>query len=1086
MAPTAKKNKKGPITKCPRCPDDATSGVHRHYREPNGGLKRCLQDVTADKMIWPKYISKEQIEDADSLDAHNNLFQQAVQDKNQEIMKDLLTAAFLEQPQWTGVTISKQLLEACATNFDFSDDFLDHLKQAALEEKERTKNPAQQPGPSIAGESLTIRTKDNDNSAFDAAPQRKESSQVASNSKSEYEIHALRPGYVATNASVTTNHFTITLASTKVLHEYAVNGLQSCSTTLTAQKKMILLDRMIDECGVLRNHRDDFARDNERKIISVVPLHDDGVLPGTVIATQRVNNYKFGSNSEPPEPLELQLEYMREIKFSGLKDFVEGKNQQYQEEGAAEALNILLARSIRDGTNSTFQVEGNKFFTPHATLDLHNYGLMAMRGFYSGVKPGDGNVLLNVNTAASAFYKSMLVSEYMNMFEENPKNFSKNGKGKAHLKGLRARVEYKRGKADEVSPYMDTEKGRLKTITGFSDEPADMVYFENRAGQRISVWDHFSQTYPDVAANSSKDQICVNTRTEEEPCWFLPDQLKVMENQIYPRLIEKLDSDLAGEMIKFACQLPQENCKSILDHGLKAIGLSDPASPPALLRRAGVHVATVMETIPAKEIISPKVMYKDSRDETRTKYVPDNAEKPWAWTTRDMGFLSRKARINGDIVFITPGLKHEGNEKIYLGAFSRAYHLNGIKEASVSKQIDKLDDFSIEQLHLKLSSGAYAKAGFVILVLDEQGPDQRMKHANFRVVMDQLIGKPSMTICESSMIGSVDAKKEFNVANLIPYFANNAMKMNLRLGNSNHSVEHCFDILCPKPKMPSNTLILGADIIHKKSCSAKGTPSIAAVVGNVDDSFTKFLGSVRRQNVEDEYIHESEMISMVVERLKAWREKHNNTLPARILYYRDGVGQSQYRDIRRYEVEAIRKAYKKLMGIMDKPPAITAVIVTKRHNTRFYPLDPHDKHEKTLKGNCLPGTVVDSRITSPYYFDFYLQSHCPLQGSAKPTYYFVVENGMNFTADQLQDLTNALCYTFQHSTNAVSYVPPAYYADKLCERAALYLKPFFDGDRQFKEMAESEIAKKIDLAWARGKQEHSPWNTWHNDKMFWM
>jgi len=95
---------------------------------------------------------------------------------------------------------------------------------------------------------------------------------------------------------------------------------------------------------------------------------------------------------------------------------------------------------------------------------------------------------------------------------------------------------------------------------------------------------------------------------------------------------------------------------------------------------------------------------------------------------------------------------------------------------------------------------------------------------------------------------------------------------------------------------------------------------------------------------------------------------------------------------------------------------ITAVVVTKRHHTRFYPKSQNNDE------NCKAGTVVDSTVTHPCFFDFYLQSHVPVQGTARPTYYFVIRNDMTFTANQIQALTNNLCYTFVRCTLPVGYV----------------------------------------------------------------
>ena len=114
----------------------------------------------------------------------------------------------------------------------------------------------------------------------------------------------------------------------------------------------------------------------------------------------------------------------------------------------------------------------------------------------------------------------------------------------------------------------------------------------------------------------------------------------------------------------------------------------------------------------------------------------------------------------------------------------------------------------------------------------------------------------------------------------------------------------------------------------------------------------------------------------------------------------------------------------------------------KRHHTRFYPTNSDGADNK---GNPKAGTVVDRGVTAIYEFDFFLQAHGGLQGTTKPTHYYVVHDEMGFTADDLQTLTNNVSYMFARATKAVSLVSPAYYADLACERGRCYLHPLLHG-----------------------------------------
>lgn len=183
----------------------------------------------------------------------------------------------------------------------------------------------------------------------------------------------------------------------------------------------------------------------------------------------------------------------------------------------------------------------------------------------------------------------------------------------------------------------------------------------------------------------------------------------------------------------------------------------------------------------------------------------------------------------------------------------------------------------------------------------------------------------------------------------------------------------------------------------------------------------------------------------VKELLQAWCTR-NKKFPRGILYYRDGVSKGQYDELKRIEVTAIQRAWNDYAASLKHhtapPLQLTTVIVTKRHNTRFFPTTPKDAMQRNA--NTFPGTLVDTLVTHPYYTDFYLQSHNAIKGTARPCYYFLLTNGLRIATHDLQLLTHALCHTYVRATTGVSYAPPAYYADRLCERGRCYLRTWYN------------------------------------------
>ncbi|KAL6513810.1 argonaute 5 [Orobanche minor] len=153
---------------------------------------------------------------------------------------------------------------------------------------------------------------------------------------------------------------------------------------------------------------------------------------------------------------------------------------------------------------------------------------------------------------------------------------------------------------------------------------------------------------------------------------------------------------------------------------------------------------------------------------------------------------------------------------------------------------------------------------------------------------------------------------------------------------------------------------------------------------------------------------------------------------------RDGVSEGQFNQVLLHEMDAIRKACNSIEE--NYMPKVTFVVVQKRHHTRLFPSNHGDRQSVDRSGNILPGTVVDTKICHPQEFDFYLCSHAGIQGTSRPAHYHVLFDEIGFKADQLQVLTNFLCYTYARCTRSVSLVPPAYYAHLAAFRARYYIE----------------------------------------------
>jgi eukaryotic translation initiation factor 2C len=281
------------------------------------------------------------------------------------------------------------------------------------------------------------------------------------------------------------------------------------------------------------------------------------------------------------------------------------------------------------------------------------------------------------------------------------------------------------------------------------------------------------------------------------------------------------------------------------------------------------------------------------------------------------------------------------------------------------------------------------------------------------------------------------------------YFANVALKFNLKLGGRNQYLDNVKLGIISEGK----TMVVGIDVTHPSPGSASNAPSVAGIVASVDQWLGQWPADLQIQQAQQEMV--SGLDGLLKSRLRLWAKKNKGHLPENILIYRDGVSEGQYEIVLDQELPLLRKACKESYPASDSQkglPHMSIIIVGKRHNTRFYSVREQDADRSSNPQN---GTIVDRGVTEALNWDFYLQAHTAIQGTARPAHYFIVLDEifrdrkvhypLQNAADALEDLTHNLCYLFGRATKAVSICPPAYYADLVCERARCYLSKLFDG-----------------------------------------
>ncbi|KAG0419604.1 Protein argonaute-2 [Dictyocoela roeselum] len=273
-----------------------------------------------------------------------------------------------------------------------------------------------------------------------------------------------------------------------------------------------------------------------------------------------------------------------------------------------------------------------------------------------------------------------------------------------------------------------------------------------------------------------------------------------------------------------------------------------------------------------------------------------------------------------------------------------------------------------------------------------------------------------------------------------PTFCSNViLKINAKMGGTNCKFQRQAGFLDFVAKKP--LIIFGADVTHP-GVGDFSKNSIAAVVATTDATFTTYATELGIQDARVEIIAN---LDIHVKNLLLTFHKNTKCQPARIIFYRDGIGNSQLEEVYRNELKMIQAACHSLSKTYN--PEIVFIIAQKRHSIRFstdgsgeYLRDERAKP----KGNVPPGTFVED-IGHPIYSDFYLVAHHAMQGTARPVRYQILYNKSTLNESELIELTHALSYLYARATKSVSICSPIYYAHLAAARAKCHIANDKDG-----------------------------------------
>ncbi|KAF0555245.1 Piwi-domain-containing protein [Gigaspora margarita] len=697
----------------------------------------------------------------------------------------------------------------------------------------------------------------------------------------------------------------------------------------------------------------------------------------------------------------IVLRFVQNLSFDELQNYVTGRSASISEViKCIMALNAFINFTVR----RNYPAIGKSIFPhprqiAHSDLELNPIilpgALELRRGFYQSLRPAWNTLAINVDICASVFYLGGPFLEVV-----------------AKLLNKRNADEFRQGLSSRDWTILSKFVRRLKIRTihrgqrrpvylvrKLSTEPADRLYFKiNEA--RVSVAEYFFRTYN--RRLSFENLPCLLVRNDVylplEVCDILPGQ--------------RFDGQLAdmahADMIKHTCVRPAERFKRIS----KAVQEIFKHSQDPHINSIGMDVDRENMTIDGRVLVPPTVEF-NSKSVNQT-HVP----KDGRWNLVNKIVVQGKSLENWSVLVFGSRVPEQSIDQ-FMRQFRETASQKGLNVSNKPKITFTNPIGNVQQaLYQACLDAQFNKAlppQLVFCIMEQTGP----LYGEIKRIGDTILGVPTQVLL---------AKLVTKRGGLDQVCANISLKVNVKLGGKNSLLSRGqLNFVSQVP-----TMIFGADVFHPGRGERK--PSVAAVCASMDIDAVVYSGRYSVNKVPRNETIES-LEDMVNDLFRAFWER-NKSLPNRILFYRDGVSEGQFQHVLNIEVKAI----KAVISRCYKPgsePTLTFIIVQKRHHTRFMPENSRDGDRL---GNCIPGTVIDTSIVVPHEFDFFLQSHYCLQGTARPIHYNILYDEHNFSADEIQTLTYRLCYLSARCTLSISLVPPVYYAHLIANRARHYLK----------------------------------------------
>ena len=608
-------------------------------------------------------------------------------------------------------------------------------------------------------------------------------------------------------------------------------------------------------------------------------------------------------------------------------DWATGGRSGQVPQDALQALDVVLKEAVNLDPNICNI--GRSYFSMDGTVMDLGFGKEVWAGNFSCVRPYGWKeheilVTLNVDTAHKPAARNLHLT-----------NESAPGKADSYTHAVltgdgRRKINFNFGKGltdDQVKTlekdlkdlkvkYILAVDGDIKMkrnykVNGLKKPPSKEIIQD--LGK--TVQQYFLETYKVVLKFPNMPCVWVGSK---QKTIYVPMEFCSMEKQPMP-IKKKLPDDAIAKMIRATAVKPEDRQKKILD-GLKKNNAMYKNDPYA--KEFGICVAGEMSKLTGRVLNAPIIEYGAGKE------VKINDKQPGKWFQDKCHYVAGQKCTNWCLVDLA-GLSDNLFKEVVMG-FSKVGKENGMtisgNKADILRISGSMRDAeehvgNVEE-KLKQAVKYFEKDGkkleMILFIFPYKG---NFLYDRIKQLCDMKYNIVTQCCLKGNLFGKEGKINPQVIGNI-------CLKINSKLGGINH-------VLASKsrpPMLKRPVMVMGADVSHPGAESRGSKPSIAAIVGSVEPKAANYEVEVRiqdgRQN--EEMIHDMKQVTKNL--LIKFHAANKGRKPEKIVMYRDGVSEGQFLTVLAKELTSIRQACKELEE--DYQPAITYIIVQKRHHTR--------------------------------------------------------------------------------------------------------------------------------------------------------